>query len=224
MNTKTIEDLAFHAAAATISATRRTAQATAGSTSRATARGGFKGLGNTLPLPAGENDDLKIAANEDGGPVTSFCSLVKSRENQKGISFTQALDEISRENPRAAAAYHNALLNPITALPLENHPFTKQAKSIAEARGVSEHDATIQLARENSPLYKQYCASLSQDGRQRGTAQAGAGCQTKFLLEVQTAQAGGMSFDEAVTAVASSRPDLAVEYRRSFLPTRRTAQ
>lgn len=108
-------------------------------------------------------------------------------------------------------------------LPLENHPFIAQARAMSAATGVTEPEAQVLLARANFPLYQQYFASLKQASRKHATAQASESGQSGFLREINTAMARGLSFDAAVNAVAVSRPDLAESYRRSFMPSVRSA-
>ena len=168
----------------------------------------------------------------------SFFNLVMNRAAQKKIPAERAVQEISREHPILAQQYAfimrgvtpgstpfkpsvemakaYAMRGSTSVLGLENHPFLTQARAIATAKGFSEQEAQIILAGKNYPLYQQYCASLHQAEKRRLTAAAADSGQKDFLQEVQTAQASGKSFDEAVNFVASSRPYLVDEYRRSF--------
>ena len=171
-------------------------------------------------------------------PPGSFFNLVMNRAAQKKIPVERAVQEISRERPTLAQQYAfimrgvipgstpfkpsvemakaYAMRGSTPALALENHPFLAQARALATAKGFSEQEAQIILAGKNYPLYQQYCASLHQAEKRRLTAAAADSGQMDFLQEVQTAQANGKSFDEAVNFVASSRPYLVDEYRRSF--------
>ena len=171
-------------------------------------------------------------------PPGSFFNLVMTRAAQKKIPVERAVQEISREHPTLAEQYAfmmrgvtsgstpfkpsvemakaYAMRGSTTVLALKNHPFLVQARALATAKGFSEQEAQIILAGKNYPLYQQFCASLHQAEKRRLTAAAADSGQMDFVKEVQTAQANGTSFDEAVNFVASSRPHLLDEYRRSF--------
>lgn len=168
------------------------------------------------PAVARHSDPVAVNANSTDSQPNEFLALVTARQADKKISFERALTEIQCENPGATAAYAKAMRNPAPALSVENHPFLVEAKVIAAAKGISETDAQVHLARANFPLYQQYCASLHQSGQKGITVKAADSGQQDFLCEVRAKQSGGMSFDEAVNAVALSRPDLSEGYRRSF--------
>jgi hypothetical protein len=168
------------------------------------------------PAVARHSDPVAVNANPTDSQPNEFLALVTARRADKNISFERALTEIQCENPGATAAYAKAMRRPAPALPVENHPFLVESKAIAAAKGISETEAQVHLARANFPLYQQYCASLHQSGQKGITVKAADSGQQDFLREVQAKQSGGMSFDNAVNAVALSRPDLIEGYRRSF--------
>jgi hypothetical protein len=229
MNTQDIAAIAFSATRVALQKTdRKTARASAtavaygGRTASAFADAAdFRDTLRTAPLIDGM--ETSALSNGAADPVNRFVQLVKDRENEKKISFGQALREVSRENPVAAAAYMKAMTDKKPVLPLENHPFVAQARSIARAKGVSESQAQAHLARVNYPLYQQYLASLGHAAKQSTAAAAGTG-RAEFLKLVRTAQARGVSLDEAVNFVSSSRPDLAAAYRQSFRRNTATAR
>ena len=159
---------------------------------------------------------VSVTAKPVGSQPNVFFKLVTARQEDKRISFDQALAEIQRENPGAAEAYAKAFRGSSIALPIENHPLIVEADAIAKAKGINAGDAQVQLARANFPLYQKYLASLQQNGQKIVIAKAGNSGQQRFLREVQAKQSGGMSFDAAVNAVCFSRPDLLEEYRGSF--------
>lgn len=113
-------------------------------------------------------------------------------------------------------------INPITApLPLEGHPFLTQAKALAAEVGISETEARVRVARANWPLYQQFNASVQKAQADSAEKPKPASAvvnklQEGFLTQVQAKQAAGMTFDDAVSFVSRSRPDLAEQYRQSF--------
>jgi hypothetical protein len=190
----------------------------------------FQSIAKAQASDASDRAEKSPAAEPPG----NWTDMVLNRARQKGISIAKAAIEIASEHPALAAqiaglTHTEGPANTPFAphLALENHPFVAQAKAMSAARGITETEALVQLARANFPLYQLYCASFQQAAQKRATAQAvqaGESGRSAFLREVQTAQALGLSFDAAVNAVASRRPDLAESYRRSFMPSVRSAR
>ena len=94
--------------------------------------------------------------------------------------------------------------------------FFNLVKARKAEKKISLGQAVREIQSENPRAAVAYARALINPTQAPLVGKAANSRQQGFLCEVQAKQSGGMSFDNAVNAIAFRRPGLAEEYRRSF--------
>jgi hypothetical protein len=106
----------------------------------------------------------------------------------------------------------------VNAIPTDSQPddFFNLVKARKAEKKISLGQAVREIQSENPRAAVAYARALINPPQAPLVGKAANSRQQGFLREVQAKQSGGMSFDNAVNAIAFRRPGLAEEYRRSF--------